>query len=182
MKKFYVESGLGIFDRFGWYAETAKEAFAIADSRKFIGEFVSIYYEDKEITFDELKKLAKTMGEIITLGSNATKRNDIIIGNVIVVHNIPDTPEKEAIKAIENAALSKYVHLDGTITQDLTNVPRHVIVDGHFFFLEDTKYIHRYDVDDISYADVLSVGYDEDENEEYILITHLMGDLTNIPF
>lgn len=59
MKKFYIESGLGMFDTFGWYAKTAKDALKIYDERRYIGEFITIFYGDKETTFDELKKLAK---------------------------------------------------------------------------------------------------------------------------
>ena len=57
-----------------------------------------------------------------------------------------------------------------------------IVVEGITYCLEGNLYIHRFSIGDIDYADVLNVVYDEDEDEEVFDITHLMGDLTTIPF
>lgn len=151
-----------------------------------------------------INKRMPTMEEIneflVSIGPNSGKVQHVLVGKVAnavikaIKQTFSDTPKEEAIQAIKDAGSNgkEYmcccVHLDGTITNEtrrinLVDIPQYLVVDGNFFFLEGTKYIYRFNVDDISYADVLGISWDDDEEEEeYITVTHLMGDLTSIPF
>ena len=105
-----------------------------------------------------------------------------------------ETPFHDVVEYIKAAAGiwihpdSIFVNMDGTVynapaSMKITgNCPNKIIFQGDTYRLEGDQYIHRFSVGDIDYADVLSVVYDDDEEEEVIDITHLMGDLTEIPF
>lgn len=106
-----------------------------------------------------------------------------------------ETPYDEAIRTIKAAASNHWIIHNGVVVKtDGTFEPRSfkvlmegdclstIILEGERYHLEGNKYIYRFSVGDINYADVLSVAYDDDEEEEVIDITHLMGDLTPIPF
>lgn len=102
-----------------------------------------------------------------------------------------ETPFHDAVESIKAASSwtyveGVYVNFDGTFKPRMIPVKAEclpeIILQGDTYRLEGDQYVHKFSVGDIDYADVLSVVYDDDEEEEVIDITHLMGDLTEIPF